>query len=235
MLFLIYIKLTIREALTLPIKLKSDLADRVLIDRLSLDPRSPTEDPELLTVLVALPPLQTSLGYLVGCWKRIQATKIQLSRRPPPLADLQRANEILERLRDLVVSYAGLTLQDPGMFPQPEGVIVGVQELLPSLLSLSSAPLNAGSTALGLGAGDIEYFIGDLAKRFADDGLEEIFGDVINTVVKALPNEGLGGGGSEWRGVVGALESLVSDKNVATMVGYCYPLIPVTLDSSVRA
>lgn len=111
------------------------------------------------------------------------------------------------------------------MFPQPQGVTVGVQELLPSLLSLSSAPLNAGSTALGLGAGDVESFVGDLAKRFADDGLEDIFGDVITTVVSALPNEGLGGGGSEWRGVVGALEALVSDKNVATIVSYCYPSI----------
>ncbi|KAF8606876.1 hypothetical protein BDV93DRAFT_488785 [Ceratobasidium sp. AG-I] len=213
-------------SLTTPIQLKSEYADRLLIDRLSLDPQRFTDnDPELITVLVALPPLQTSLAYLVGCWKRIQATKIQLSRRPPPLADQQRANEILERLRDLVISYAGLTLQDPTMFPQPQGVTVGVQELLPSLLSLSSAPLNAGSTALGLGSGDVEGFIGDIAKRFADDGLEDIFGDVINTVVGALPSEGLGGGGSEWRGIVGALEALVSDKNVATML----PRLPTWL------
>ncbi|CAE6469063.1 ubiquitin conjugation factor E4 B [Rhizoctonia solani] len=199
-----------------PIQLEADLADRLLIDRLSLDPRSPTEDPELLTVLVSLPPLETSLGYLVGCWKRIQAIRIQLSRRPPPLADLQRATEILDKLRELVVSYAGLTLQDPAMFPQPEGVTLGAQELLPSLLSLSSAPLNAGQTALGLGAGDVEAFIGDLAKRFVDDGLDDIFGPIINMVVAALPAEGLGSGGSEWRAVVGALEALVSDKNVAT-------------------
>lgn len=201
-----------------PIPLEAEHVDRLLIDRLSLDPRSPTEDPELLTVLVSLPPLETSLAYLVGCWKRIQAIRIQLSRRPPPLADLQRATEILERLRELVISYAGFVLQDPTMFPQPEGVVVGVQELLPSLLSLSSAPLNAGSTTLGLSAGDAEAFIGDLAKRFAGDGLEDIFGDIIATVVKALPADGLGGGGSEWRGVVGALEALVSDKNVAAAV-----------------
>ncbi|KDN45409.1 hypothetical protein RSAG8_04996, partial [Rhizoctonia solani AG-8 WAC10335] len=203
-----------------PIQLGADLADRLIIDRLSLDPRSPTEDPELLTVLVSLPPLETSLGYLVGCWKRIQAIRIQLSRRPPPLADLQRATEILDKLRELVISYAGLTLQDSdsGMFSQPEGVPLGAQELLPSLLSLSSAPLNAGSTALGLGAGDVEAFIGDLAKRFVDDGLDEIFAPIINMVVGALPAEGLGSGGSEWRAVVGALEALVSDKHVATTV-----------------
>ncbi|KAG8733450.1 hypothetical protein FRC11_006177 [Ceratobasidium sp. 423] len=212
-----------------PIQLKADLADRLLIDRLSLDPRSPTEDPELLTVIVALPPLETSLGYLVGCWKRILAIRIQLSRRPPPLADLQRATEILDKLRELVVSYAGLTLQDPAMFPQPEGVPLGAQELLPSLLSLSSAPLNAGSTALGLGAGDMEAFIGDLAKRFADDGLDEIFGPIITMVVGALPAEGLGSGGSEWRAVVGALEALVSDKNVAM----AFPRLPNWLPEGV--
>ncbi|GAB1520772.1 Ubiquitin conjugation factor E4 [Rhizoctonia solani] len=198
-----------------PIPLEADLADRLIIDRLSLDPRSPTDDPELLTVLVGLPPLETSLGYLVGCWKRIHTIRTQLSRRPPPLADLQRATQILDKLRELVVSYAGFTLQDPGMFPQPEGVVLGAQELLPSLLSLSSAPLNAGSTELGLGAGDVEAFIGDLAKRFADDGIDEIFGPIITMVIGALPAEGLGSGGSEWRAVVGALEALVSDKNVA--------------------
>lgn len=160
------------------------------------------------------------MAYLVGCWKRIHTIRTQLSRRPPPLADLQRATEILERLKELVVSYAGFTLQDPGMFPQPEGVPLGAQELLPSLLSLSSAPLNASSTALGLGAGDVETFIGDLAKRFADDGMDDIFGDIITMVIKALPADGLGGGGSEWRGVVGALEALVSDKNVATTVSH---------------
>ncbi|ELU38970.1 ubiquitin conjugation factor E4 [Rhizoctonia solani AG-1 IA] len=195
---------------------------RLIIDRLSLDPRSPTDDPELLTVLVGLPPLETSLGYLVGCWKRIHTIRTQLSRRPPPLADLQRATQILDKLRELIVSYAGFTLQDPGMFPQPEGVVLGAQELLPSLLSLSSAPLNAGSTELGLGAGDVEAFIGDLAKRFADDGMDEIFGPIITMVIGALPAEGLGSGGSEWRAVVGALEALVSDKNVAM----AFPRLP---------
>ncbi|CCO29155.1 ubiquitin conjugation factor E4 B [Rhizoctonia solani AG-1 IB] len=198
-----------------PIPLEADLADTIIIDRLSLDPRSPTEDPELLTVLVALPPLETSLGYLVGCWKRIHTIRIQLSRRPPPLADLQRATQILDKLRELVVSYAGFTLQDPGMFPQPQGVVLGAQELLPSLLSLSAAPLNAGTTELGLGAGDVETFIGDLAKRFAGGELDEIVGPIITMVIAALPAEGLGSGGSEWRAVVGALEALVSDKNVA--------------------
>ncbi|KAG9122026.1 hypothetical protein FRC07_001760, partial [Ceratobasidium sp. 392] len=205
-----------------PIKLTADFADRLLIERLSLDPRSPTEDPELLTVLVSLPPLQTSLGYLVGCWKRIHLTRTQLSRKPPPLSDLQHTTAVLTRLQDLVVSYAGFTLQDPTMFSQPEGVTLGAQELLPSLLSLSSAPLNASSTALGLGAGDVEAFVGDLAKRFVEDGLEDIFGGIIDMVIKALPAEGLGGGGSDWRGVVGALEALVSDKNVAM----AFPRLP---------
>ncbi|QRW20227.1 ubiquitin conjugation factor E4 [Rhizoctonia solani] len=188
-----------------PIPLEADLADRLIIDRLSLDPRSPTDDPELLTVLVGYPH-----------WKPRWDTL------PPPLADLQRATQILDKLRELVVSYAGFTLQDPGMFPQPEGVVLGAQELLPSLLSLSSAPLNAGSTELGLGAGDVEAFIGDLAKRFADDGMDEIFGPIITMVIGALPAEGLGSGGSEWRAVVGALEALVSDKNVAM----AFPRLP---------
>ena len=31
----------------------------------------------------------------------------------------QRAMEVLDKLRDLIISYTGLTLQEPEMFPQP--------------------------------------------------------------------------------------------------------------------
>jgi ubiquitin conjugation factor E4 B len=31
--------------------------------------------------------------------------------------------DTLEKLRDLIISYAGLTLQEPEMFPQPTGFV----------------------------------------------------------------------------------------------------------------
>jgi hypothetical protein len=42
------------------------------------------------------------------------------SKAYPPL-EKERAVAILEKVRDLVVSYTGLTLQEPEMFPQPTG------------------------------------------------------------------------------------------------------------------
>lgn len=38
----------------------------------------------------------------------------------PPL-ETQHATTVLDKLRDLIISYAGLTLQEPEMFPQPSG------------------------------------------------------------------------------------------------------------------
>jgi hypothetical protein len=43
-----------------------------------------------------------------------------ISKAYPPL-EKERAVAILEKVRDLVISYTGLTLQEPEMFPQPTG------------------------------------------------------------------------------------------------------------------
>jgi ubiquitin conjugation factor E4 B len=37
--------------------------------------------------------------------------------------ETQQALGVLEKLRDLIISYAGLTLQMPEMFPQPSGLV----------------------------------------------------------------------------------------------------------------
>lgn len=36
-------------------------------------------------------------------------------------SDVDMALSRLEKLRELIISYTGLTLQDPEMFPQPSG------------------------------------------------------------------------------------------------------------------
>lgn len=43
---------------------------------------------------------------------------------PPP--QIQKAEEVLDKARELIISYAGLTLQDPSMFPQPTGYVVSL-------------------------------------------------------------------------------------------------------------
>lgn len=70
-------------------------------------------------MLASLPAEQSVFEYLVGCWKRANGARAALLKRAYPPLETQRAGEVLDKLRDLAISYAGLTLQDPDMFPQP--------------------------------------------------------------------------------------------------------------------
>lgn len=81
----------------------------------------------------------TVFEYLVGCWKRLNSAKANLIKKvgithgvctkrsyitpQNPVNELQQASALLEKIRDLIVSYAGLTLQEPEMFPQPIGCV----------------------------------------------------------------------------------------------------------------
>ena len=136
----------------------------------------------------------------------------------------QQALDVLEKLRDLIISYTGLTLQEPEMFPQPNvpGKEFGAAELVPSFMSLSalSGPYltSASSTSL-LDSSEIETFLHDLVKRFEPDN--EIDGVLGPVVVKLCSHESLKVGfasGDGWRGVVSGLEALVSVKPIATMI-----------------
>lgn len=76
----------------LSLQLNAEVADRTLIARLELDPQgmsyvsfpvfmhdwltiSHSDDLEFLPVLASLPPEQTILEYLIGCWKRLNASR----------------------------------------------------------------------------------------------------------------------------------------------------------------
>lgn len=81
----------------------------------------------------------TVFEYLVGCWKRLNSARANLIKKvgvtrsvrtrcssllpQKPVNEQQQASTLLEKIRDLVISYAGLTLQEPGMFPQPAGCV----------------------------------------------------------------------------------------------------------------
>lgn len=129
--------------------------------------------------------------------------------------------QLLDKLRDLVVSYTGLTLQEPEMFPQPSGKLLGPAELVPSLLALStlSGPYLSTSTSQTLlDASEIEVFLQDLVKRFEPDNeLDSVLGPVVAqlcfhpSVQEGLSNDG-------WRSVISGLEALVSIKPIAAMV-----------------
>ncbi|KAG5648373.1 hypothetical protein DXG03_004945 [Asterophora parasitica] len=208
------------------IQLNVDLADRLLIARLELDPSAMSDDLDFLPVLSSLPPGQTSFEYLVGAWKRLNTTRSSVIKKGYSPSETQVALTKLEKLRELIISYAGLILQEPEMFPQPSGRMLGPPELIAPLLSLSalSAPLSSSSTANHntLTPSDIEQFLQDLARRFEPDNeIDAILGPVVKGLLfheSLFRPEGLGGGDSSWRGVVGGLEVLVSIKSIAAMI-----------------
>ena len=88
------------EALPHPIPLSVDIADRLLISRLELDPHSMTyaflfmgvahnvsltpiysDDLDFLPVLASLPPQQTVFEYLVKCWRRLNSARSALLKK----------------------------------------------------------------------------------------------------------------------------------------------------------
>ncbi|KAG9315705.1 ubiquitin elongating factor core-domain-containing protein [Chiua virens] len=213
----------VSEGYPSPMNLSGDIADRLLISRFDLDPQAMSDDLDYVAVLASLPSQMTVFEYLVGCWKRLNSAKTNLVKKNP-VNELQQASTILEKIRDLVISYAGLTLQEPGMFPQPAGRDLGPSEFVASLLSLSalSTPLSAvTSTNHVLSPTEVEPFLQDLARRFEPDNeIDGVLGPVVRQLMfhpSLFRPEGLAGGDSSWRGVVGGVEALVSIKSIAVM------------------
>ncbi|KAF9077770.1 ubiquitin elongating factor core-domain-containing protein [Rhodocollybia butyracea] len=220
--------------------LNIDLIDRLLITRLEMDPQSMTDDLEYLPVLVSLPPQQTIFEYLVGSWKRSNAARTALIKKGYTPIETQNALTKLDKLRDLLISYAGLTLQEPEMFPQPTGRPLGPPELVEPLLSLSalSTPLYSSNITPPnkLSPVDVELFLQDLARRFEPDHeIDEVLGPVVRQLLfheSLFRPAGLGGGDAIWRGVVSGLEALVSVKAIAVMITRMEEWIPVNANAA---
>ena len=93
-----------------------------------------SDDLEYLPVLASLPPDQTIFEYLVGCWRRLNGVRSALSKKAYPPVQVEQATAKLNKTRDLIISYAGFTLQDPEMFPQPSGFVLSTLSTLPGRL-----------------------------------------------------------------------------------------------------
>ncbi|KAK7677760.1 hypothetical protein QCA50_019312 [Cerrena zonata] len=205
--------------------LSEDLIDSLLIARLELNPQTMSDDLEFLPVLASLPAEQTVFEYLVGCWRRLNGVRSSLLKRNYLPVQVEKATAKLDKVRDLIISYAGFTLQDPGMFPQPPGKPIGAPELVAPLVSLSSlsAPLLSGSTTISvLSPTEVEPFLQDLARRFEQDNeLDGVLGDVVYSLChhpSLFRPEGLAGSDSTWRGIISGLEALVGIKSIAVMI-----------------
>ncbi|SCZ89889.1 BZ3500_MvSof-1268-A1-R1_Chr1-3g01641 [Microbotryum saponariae] len=230
-----------------PLKLDAESIDRLLLARLSLSPSLMTDDPEIITVVASLPENQTPFGYLGGCWKRERAERQKLlSRRVRcksshdvcrsqnlSAADRSARVEVLNKAKALIVSYTGLVLIDPSMFPQEHTTPTspGPLELAGLLLPMS----NTGPKTSTLQSTDLPALLQDLAGRFTpspandeEGGLEEVIGPLISHFGTQLIAHKVDIGGStsvngaSWRDVLGAVQTLSEIKGVASTLPQCH-------------
>ncbi|GLB45696.1 putative ubiquitin elongating factor core [Lyophyllum shimeji] len=205
-------------------RLDVDLADRLLISRLKIDRSASSSDPELLA---SLPAEETTFEYLVGAWRRVNEARAALVQKKDSPSNTRLASERLEKLRGLLISYIGFTLQEPKMFPQPSSRPIGRPEVINAILSLRPAtdPYQTSPSELRLHSltqPEIEQLLRELADRFEDgDRIDGILGPVVEGLVfheSLFRPEGLFNRDSHWRGVVKCLEVLVSVKSIAMMM-----------------
>ncbi|KAF8501083.1 ubiquitin elongating factor core-domain-containing protein [Russula emetica] len=208
------------------LRLTSDNLESVVITRLELDPLSPDYDEDYRAFLSKVPTGQTVFEYLVGCWKRLNTAKSALLKKGHPPVSIQKALELEEKMRHLLISYIGINFQAPDAFYAPAGKDAGPQELVNVLLSLStlSTGMYGGSTPTPNSLLDFEIpqLLQDVVYRFdSEDGLAEVLGPVVIKLLthpSLFREEGLAASDPQWRGVLTGLEALVSHKQIANMI-----------------
>ncbi|SPO30953.1 related to UFD2 - ubiquitin fusion degradation protein [Ustilago trichophora] len=188
-------------------QLTASIADQILIARLSLDPNGDvmSDDAEHITILASLPKGQTSWDYLIACWKKARAEESRV-RKSLSAADQPKALGVLEEIRALLISYAGLVLQTPDMFPnaaKPNGTPLTPLVLVDSLTRVSSSISNFGFSSSDassphsnvdlttkfetIDGDDLPVFLQELAARFGnDEGLDEILGPAFTELTRRI-------------------------------------------------
>ncbi|ORX35769.1 ubiquitin elongating factor core-domain-containing protein [Kockovaella imperatae] len=214
----------LREENTMP-TMSMSLVDRILIARLSMDTQSMalSDDVDKLAIVASLPEAETVFEYLVGCWKRLAQSSRNLS-------SLDETGKIEwqkdhERLKQLIMSYTSMTLEDPTMFPQPSDRLTGPAEFLPILLDLDSSDHVLNSN-------ELVPFLNDLAVA-AEDSLSEVLTPTLSLFFqewfKIVPTPDLMG--ADWRRYLGAIATLVRSKHIAATL----PTLPIWRASAVSA
>ncbi|TFY76233.1 hypothetical protein EWM64_g7779 [Hericium alpestre] len=202
-----------------------DRLEGAVIARLDLDPRSTEYDADYAPFLSQIPREQTIFEFLVGAWKRLNAVRTAFLRKGYPPLDVQKAMQLEEKMRHLIISYVGIDFMSPDAFPHPEGKALGAPEFVRMLLALSSfsAPLLGGSENVSdLSASEIEPFLQDVVRRFEpDEELESVIGPVVTSLLfhECLRRpEGISSVDSLWRGVIAGFEALVAHKPIVQMM-----------------
>ncbi|KAK4046180.1 Ubiquitin conjugation factor E4 [Microbotryomycetes sp. JL201] len=211
------------------LSLKVDWTDRLLLARLSLPSVdvAAVEDPQQATIIASLPANMTAFEYLSACWKRGRAEKHQVVlRKGSDSTEADRRLAALDSVKDLVVSYTGLVLLDPTMFPQEhiKGKPIGPIELEPLLNPAAKRP-----KTLLLQPSDATALLTDLASRYApsesngfEGGLENILEPLVTGLAMRLLTQRIGldavaqGDGASWRDIIGAVQQLTELKPLAS-------------------
>jgi ubiquitin conjugation factor E4 B len=143
--------------------LGSDLIERALVARLSLEENgNPVTGWH--TSGLSYTKLEKSLvWYLIECWKRAHSAK------KLPLRYKFDLSGVFSRVSELCVSYIGLLLQIPDMFPQPTDVISSFSSIIVPALLVNVESDQAFPPEL----------LDALVIRFADDGLDSIFSPIL--------------------------------------------------------
>jgi ubiquitin conjugation factor E4 B len=100
-----------------PNKLSQQFLDRIIVARLSLDP---TESHPELPADIASTLNASHFDYLLNCWRTVHDIRKNTLQRSRSLekSTLDQRLAVLDNVKNLIVSYSGLVLQMPDMFPQ---------------------------------------------------------------------------------------------------------------------
>lgn len=100
-----------------PNKLNQQYLDRIIVARLSLDP---TEQHQELPQDIANTLYTLHFDYLLNCWKTVYEIRKNTLQKSKNLQKsvLDQRLAVLDSVKTLIVSYSGLVLQMPDMFPQ---------------------------------------------------------------------------------------------------------------------
>ncbi|KAJ1655624.1 Ubiquitin conjugation factor E4 [Dispira simplex] len=152
--------------------LTTDRIEEVLLNRLSylagMTPDQVTEAKSCYPVLNA-----NSFVYLLQCWKRANDIRQGLLERRAKLDPqvLQSRLETVHQCSQFMISYAGITLNIPGMFPDCGGD--SNEEIVPSVVEVMVKEDEFSSQGIP------RLFWEEMAQRFDGDGLEEIVGQIV--------------------------------------------------------
>ena len=159
------------------VRLSLELGDRILIARLS-----------------QARPETTSWDYCVDAWTRCRAEEARVRQAIPEAAE--RALRALQSVRGLLISYAGLVLQMPDMFPcfEKRGVALSPKALVPTLLQLASTDAMQEERVAEWATppvADTAQFVGEFVARFAqDDALDDTLGVAMHAMTQRVRTGG---------------------------------------------